>query len=100
MVHGPDPRRQPDARGRAGAERGVEDQQVGAHGRVGEHALVVGACVGGAGERRVLAAGEGCWDVDDGYGARVGRLWFGVCSDGGELIDAGDMVCEGLRGLV
>lgn len=98
MVHGSDPRGEPDARGRAGAEHGVEDEQVCAHGGVGEGFLVVRAGVGSACEGGVLAAREGGGDVNDGDGAGFGVLRVGVRGEVGEVVDGGDVVCEGLEG--
>lgn len=52
---------------------------------------MVRAGVRGAGEGRVLAPREGGGDVDDGKGTWL-RVWrFG--GEGGEIVEAGDVVC-------
>ena len=100
MVHRPDTGGEPDSLRRSDGQRGVEDDEVRAHGGVPEAFLMLRACVRGAGEWGVLASREGGGDVDDGDGARLGVQRLVINGQFGEVVDSKSIVCQCLRSFL
>ena len=97
VVDGADAGAEPDGERGGGGEFGGEDDEAGAEGEVLEGVFVVREVVGGAGEGRVFARGEGGGDADyweDGReeGVAEGR---GVEVEGLEGVEGGGVVGEG-----